>query len=354
MSSFADRSGVGGRWSLRPALLGLLVLAGCAADETRTVTEESFTAQRIVISQFIGTLVIETMDGPGVIALRVTANAAQRELLPIRVSGGTLNIAWEGEPDRRRQWHEFWRGRWMADLNDLDRYPTISLRVPRSLAIEVRDIIGRWTIGDRGGDLTIVAERGSGTVGTTETANITVTGDTDIEFGAVAQLLNVSIPGSGRVRVVSAGRAVLSIPGSGAINVGPIANDLTVAIAGSGSVLAGNAGSADIAVHGSGDVEIGLVGGSLNINILGSGDVRAGSVNGPFRANIAGSGDIDIGVGRAAPFDVSIPGSGDVRFGGTAVDPVARIFGSGNVYIAAVEGQITSQILGTGRVQVGG
>ena len=44
----------------------------------------------------------------------------------------------------------------------------------------------------------------------------------------------------------------------------------------------------------------------------------------------------------ADPFKVDIAGSGDVRFGGTANNPDVSVMGSGDVWIAAYTGTLSS------------
>ena len=335
------------------AFAALSLLAGCGGNSGPVVVDESYAADRVVIRDFIGTLVIETSDEGGEVNLHLEATQAQLDLLPIRLSGDTLNIEWEGEPDRRRAWYEFWRGRWMVDLNRLDQYPTLVLTVPVDIEIEVDAIIGRWTVEDRAGRLIFAAESGSGTIGATEMAEISITGDADLEIGSVAERLEIAVTGSGTVVGTEATRAELSVAGSGELSLGNIAGGLVVNVSGSGKVVIGDADSASVSVSGSGSVRLGSVAEGLRAGVEGSGAVLAVLVNGAFDATVTGSGRIEVGDGRASPFAAVIAGSGSVRFWGTAVDPVATLSGSGSVFLGVVEGELTSRTSGAGRVQVG-
>ena len=220
----------------------LTALSACAGGGEIVELDESHDADRLIIRDFIGTLTIVTTEPGGDIAVHVAVRRSQQALLPIGLSGDALTIAWEGEPDRTRRWWEFWRGRWMADLSELDRYPTVEIAVPADVEIEIDNFIGAWTIGDRDGHLAFEAERGSGTIGTTETAAIAISGDAEIELGPVTRHLDGAVAGSGTLRASAAGSAELSIAGSGEVALGDVAGGLTVNIAGSGGAVIGDTG----------------------------------------------------------------------------------------------------------------
>lgn len=336
-------------------LLGLAVavLAACSGNGDPVSVEETYDADRVVIRDFIGRLTIETAEAGGEIELRLESRSDQVDILPRGVRDGVLTIEWYGEPDRERGWWEFWRGRWAADLDRLDDYPDLVLMVPDDTEIEILNITGEWKIDDRDAHLVVGADRGVGVIGATNSLDLRIAGDAEVEHGPVAGLLEVSIAGSGSVSGGTAGSAAIAIAGSGDIIMGGVAGDVSVDIAGSGEAIVGNAARARTSISGSGNVRFGALDGSLDATIRGSGHVFADSVAGGFSATISGSGSVEVAAGRAAPFDATISGSGDVQFNGTAVDPSAVLSGSGDVFIAVLEGNLSSRTSGSGRVEIG-
>lgn len=333
------------------ALAAALLLSACGAGGEPAQIDESFAVERIVIRNFIGMLEIVTAEAGSETTLHVDATQSQLELLPIEESGETLTIAWEGEPDRPRRWYEFWRGRWMLDLDDIEHYPSMTLTVPAGVEIEVEGMIGYWAIGDREGHLQFEAERGEGTIGATRTAEIAISGSADLEIGPVSVALDAGISGSGSLRIASAATAAIAVSGSGDVEIGPVGGDLTLAVSGSGSIAASDAGNVEVAVSGSGSVALGAVAG-LDAAVHGSANITAAEVVGAFQASVSGSGGISVDSGRAEPFDVTISGSGSVRFEGTAVNPSANISGSGGLVIGIVVGELDATTAGTGNVRV--
>lgn len=348
-----DRRRQTGRLRLLPAGLLLLVLSACGVPGgAATTTEEAYAASRVVIDNFVGTLTVETVPDGAEVSLSITANDGQRDLLPVRLDGDTLTIVWEGRPDRRAAFFEFWRDHGDANLREIDRYPTLVLRAPAGVALEIDDIVGRWTVGDRTGPLVFTAERGSGTIGTTRIAELVVVGDGTINAGAVTESLEANIPGSGRIEVASAATAELTLSGSGGLRIGDIAGALTATISGSGDVVAGAADIAQLILSGSGEIAIGAVARSLTASISGSGRIIAASVGETFAATLSGSGAVEVAAGRAT-VEATLSGSGALMFRGTAVNPVVRVSGSGGVVLGAVEGQLRETVTGSGRVTVG-
>ncbi len=334
------------------ALAVLTLLAACGGGGGPATVDHSYNADRLVIHDFIGTLAIETVPAGGEIGLHVDATRAQLDLLPISLSGNTLTIEWNGVPDRAPHWYEFWRGRWMFEMRDIDQYPTVTLTVPEDVDIDINGLIGRWTVGDRQGSLAFGAERGTGTIEATRTAQIGLSGDADVQIGPVAELLTAAISGSGSLTGNGAGRADLAMSGSGRMSIGDVAGSLTISIAGSGQVTVGDADSVVATVSGSGVARLGSVAAGLRASVQGSGVVTAASASGAFAANVSGSGSVSVDAGRGSPFEVTIAGSGSVRFAGIAVDPVVRVSGSGAVVLGAVEGRLDQATAGSGGVQV--
>jgi hypothetical protein len=340
------------RFTFIAAILSAATLSACAGSDPITAVDEDYAAERLVIRDFIGTLTIETTQAGGDVSLHVEATEDQAELLPIDLAGGVLTIEWEGEPDRLRRWYEFWRGRWMADPNALEQYPTLVLAVPANVEIDIEGLIGHWTIDDREGHISFTAERGSGSIGALRSADIAISSDADLEVGPVRELLSASVAGSGSLSAGDSGRADVSLAGSGEILLGTVAGDLNISVSGSGSTVAGDAAHIDVAVSGSGSVRLGAADAGFLAVVQGSGSVTADRVDGEFQVSVSGSGRVVVDDGRGSPFEVSITGSGSVRFGGTAVDPIARISGSGGLILGAVEGELDAATAGAGRVQI--
>lgn len=335
------------------AVLGLvLLLAACGGAGPVTTTEEAYTASRLVVERFIGTLIIESTDGGGEIGVSVQATDAQRAILPIAVEGDALVVNWEGQPDRRRRWFEFWRDD-SFNLDDVASYPVVTISVPIAAAIEIRDIAGLWTVGDRDGPLSLAAQNGRGTVGATVTANIAISGAADLAMGPVSLRLETGIAGSGSVEVERAGLVVLTVAGSGTFTIGDIDSDLTATLAGSGRIVAGDIARVNLEVSGSGVVSLGAIHEALEATLAGSGALEVASLDGPLDIEINGSARVAIAGGRAAPVNIAVAGSGDIRFDGVAVDPVIRMTGDGSIHFGAVEGQVDQRSTGSGRLTIG-
>ena len=232
--------------------------------------------------------------------------------MPIELDGGTLTIEWDGEPDRLRRWYEFWRGRWMADPNALERYPTIVLSVPADVEVDIESIIGHWTIGDREGHISFGAERVSGSIGAPRSADISISGDAELELGAVREMLSASVAGSGSLRAGDAGDADISLAGSGDVTLDSVAGDLTANVSGSGWIVAGDASRAEITVSGSGSVRFGAASSGLLAVVQGSGNVSADSVTGVFEALVSGSGGLILGAVEGQ-LDAATTGAGRVQ-----------------------------------------
>ena len=139
---------------------------------------------------------------------------------------------------------------------------------------------GDWTVANVSGPLT-VHTAGSGDVraGDAASADIAVSGSSDVFTHAVRGGLRAHVSGSGDV------------------TAGSISGPLDVNIAGSGNVTvhSGAASSMRVSVAGSGDVRFGGVAQTLDASIAGSGDVAVRRVTGEISRHIAGSGEIKLG-----------------------------------------------------------
>lgn len=145
----------------------------------------------------------------------------------------------------------------------------------------------------------------------------------------------------------------LSNAGCGDWTIANVAGQLKLNQTGSGDTFTGSAAGAVIHVAGSGDIKTMAIKGPLEISMAGSGDVRAASVDGPLNIKAAGSGDVKVAAGRVDAMSVAVAGSGDVDFGGVAQSLKARIAGSGDVRVREVKGEVSKTIMGSGAVTIG-
>lgn len=156
-------------------------------------------------------------------------------------------------------------------------------------------------------------------------------------YGAVgpgARSLELHSGGCGQWTVANvSGPANISVGGSGRVRMGEV-QQLTASIGGSGTVTARVA-------HG------------VKASIGGSGDVRVGRVEGPIEIRIGGSGDVRLDAGRSNQVDVSIAGSGNVHFDGIADRVAVATVGSGDVYIREVTGPVSRSTVGSGKLRIG-
>ncbi|MDO8910547.1 MAG: DUF2807 domain-containing protein [Phenylobacterium sp.] len=223
-----------------------------------------------------------------------------------------------------------------------------------SLPLQVRSAGGK-TIVDGDLDRKIKSCRSEG-----GKARVYVAGVGDIAYEDMPQIV-VRMPKDARIE---AGGAVfgsvgktnsleLSNAGCGDWTVGNVAGKLSINIAGSGDTHAGSSGQALLRVAGSGDVRTQAINGALEISVAGSGDVNVTSIAGPLSVKIAGSGDVNIRAGKASEMEASIAGSGSVDFGGVAGSLNAKIAGSGDVHVESVTGEVSKAIVGSGNVSVG-
>lgn len=282
---------------LMAAAMPLALLAGTAAAQELTASQ-AFQASRVQIDALVGNLkIIVLQDHPGIeVALAGSSEMIQK--VRLSTSGDAMVLSMEGmEGD---WWDDMWD--WSSvSPEDL----SVTITVATGTPVKVDNYIG------------------------------------DAEIGDIEAALKLNTSG-GEVRAGRVTSAHVAIAGSGDIVVGAVAGDLDASIAGSGSVRSGDAHSADVEIAGGGEVSVGTVNGDLDIDIAGSGEVYAIAVNGKVNIDVAGSGDVKIDGGIADPFKVDIAGSGDVRFGGTANNPDVSVMGSGDVWIAAYTGTLSS------------
>lgn len=124
--------------------------------------------------------------------------------------------------------------------------------------------------------------------------------------------------------------------------------------------------------RGSGDIDVsGVNNRELELVTQGSGNIRADGRTGRLDAKIEGSGDAELRAMQAARADVSVSGSGDAWIGSIA-DLTARSYGSGDVHVVgqtrsadvgvygsgdawvATSGNLIARTYGSGDVHVSG
>lgn len=281
------------------AAMALPVLAADPAAQVRTPTQ-TFVVKALKIDDLVGNLSVEVKDaGP----TELTLSGAQWGIdrMRVRQDGDVLRISAE---DRDGVWN--WRSWFDFRHGDKSKKSLLTVRlvVPRGMAIDVDDFVGRADIGNTEGPLTFE-----------------VAGRTDTQIGNVA-------------------RAHIVLSGSGKVSVGRVSGDLHAETVGSGNIRVGNAKATHAEISGAGTVALADVAGPLHVEIAGAGNFSAHGVNGPVHVEIAGAGAVAISEGLADPLHVETIGSGKVSFGGVAVNPHVEAVGSGRVQIKSYRGKL--------------
>ncbi|HEY5337705.1 MAG TPA: DUF2807 domain-containing protein [Rhizomicrobium sp.] len=299
------------------AVAALLVTAGGAdAGQDRTWTQppaQTFNAHTITLDHVIADVTIAVRDGgPATVSIQ-----GPRYLVnEIHAQGANNALTITGPDSYGNNSVNVWDWTKWFDYSDVQEgHLKIALTVARGSDVNARHMIGDLSAGDLGGHLYIE----------------TISGD--VKVGRVAD-------------------AKLKVVGGGDISVAGVQNSLQLDIAGSGDVKVGNVGgAAGVTVAGSGNTTLGTVGSGVNANIAGSGDLVVQNVNGPVSISMAGSGDVKIAGGNANPLKISMVGGGDFSFAGTAVNPTISAIGSGDVWLAAYTGHLSSS--GMADVRIG-
>ncbi len=158
------------------------------------------------------------------------------------------------------------------------------------------------------------------------------------------------------VRAGDVGGAAIEVSGCGDIIIGNVKNSLELNGSGSGDFMARDVGKdALVDISGSGDVKLGRVGNFLSLNLSGSGDSEVGDIQGRANVDVSGSGNVEIASAKELQLQASgsgdikvkggkgainarLSGSGDIEYRGTAVNPVVRSYGSGEVKFNNISG----------------
>lgn len=285
----------------------LLSAGGADAAQDRSWTKlppQNFDVRNLSLDHVIADVTVNVRDGKGT---SVEIQGPRYLVNDMRTQSGGSTVSISGPANDNRNFNVWDVSKWF-DYSDVgeDQKVKVWVTVPRGSDVRAKHMIGDLTVGDTNGPLYV------------ETVS------SDVKVGRVSE-------------------AKLKIVGGGDISVSGVQGMLSLDIAGSGDVRVGNVGgAAAITVAGSGDSSISNVGGGLNANIAGSGDLKVGNVNGPVTVSMAGSGDVSIAGGKADPLKVSLVGGGDLSFGGLAVNPTISSMGSGDIWIRAYNGHLSS------------
>ncbi|MEO7393570.1 MAG: head GIN domain-containing protein [Chitinophagaceae bacterium] len=110
-------------------------------------------------------------------------------------------------------------------------------------------------------------------------------------------------------------------------------------------------GKTDIAVSGSGNLKLNFDSfKDLDLSLSGSGnvDLKSGNTNN-LNAKISGSGNIDCSTVTSKDVDAKISGSGNIKvYASNSID--AKISGSGNVFYKGSAQNVSSKVVGSGKV----
>jgi hypothetical protein len=106
----------------------------------------------------------------------------------------------------------------------------------------------------------------------------------------------------------------------------------------------------NVTIRGSGDVRlVGVDNAALSLVIRGSGDIVAQGRTGDLSVRILGSGETDVRALRSAAADVRVQGSGDIHVATNgALD--ASVSGSGTIYYAGNPRPLNVRRSGTGEI----
>lgn len=111
-------------------------------------------------------------------------------------------------------------------------------------------------------------------------------------------------------------------------------------------------GRLQASVLGGDDIKAGKVA-DASLSVQGSGDIFVASVEGNLSMSVQGSGDIRVRGGTVGNLNVSVMGSGDARFNGEATDASLSVMGSGDIDVGYVKNKPITNVMGHGDINVG-
>jgi hypothetical protein len=154
---------------------------------------------------------------------------------------------------------------------------------------------------------------------------------------------------------VPAGMAIdIKNGGSTDYVVGPVAGSLHAHLAGSGYLTVESATDLDVHISGSSNVNVRQTQGPAEVHIAGSGNVRIGDAEmHSLKIKVSGSGNVQIDNGGIGTLDASVSGSGMLKIMATVTDATLSTVGSGDIEIAKVTGNLSSNKAGSGTIHAG-
>lgn len=197
-------------------------------------------------------------------------------------------------------------------------------------------------------DTLVIQDKGNGEGRSRDTNIVIDGGGSSISIGGGS----ISI---GECRVVGRGTVVVSGGGESdtKVSVG-IPNGSAVKVVGvQGDVTIGNTdGLLHASVLGSYSIKAGRVR-DATLSVQGSGEIYVGAVDGNLSMSIQGSGDIRVCSGSVGLLNTNVMGSGDARFNGKALDANLSVMGSGNIEVTSVKNRPSKSVMGSGDIKVG-
>lgn len=167
-------------------------------------------------------------------------------------------------------------------ITDITRKITVSIKVPAGTAIDIKNGGSTdYAIGAVGGSLRArLAGSGDMTAEGVSDLALDIAGSSDARFVQLSGPADISIAGSGDVRIANATVPSMKIDvrGSGNVSVeqGQIGS-LSASVAGSGDLrIRANVQDAALSTVGSGDIDVAKVAGTLSSSKAGSGSIRIG------------------------------------------------------------------------------
>lgn len=294
------------------ASLTAMFASGPAVTAKGGPVDQSFTVRRVRLDDLVAQVELVTVPQAGPVRVQASGTPETMKEFHLRVVGDELVVRLDSdEQEAWFPWNLFnlWsRDRKVQDLR-------VRVTAPTGTPYDIDGMVGHVNAGDLDAPLRLDGHA------------------LEARFGRV-QSAKVGVAGSGR------------------INIGAVKEVIEIEVAGSGNISAASAQSAEIEIAGGGNVSLGPLEGGVTAEVAGSGDIRVARVNGPVEIEIAGSGGILIEGGQATEFGVVIAGSGDVMFKGHAVNPRVEIAGSGDITVGSYSGNLDQSIAGSGDFKV--
>jgi len=248
---------------------------------------------------------------------------------------------------------------WLSGLLYEKPTLTLAIKVPDGSAIEISDGgVARYTIGAVGGVLTMTFS-GSGGVKAVNSKDLSITlsGSGAADIGDVDGRLKARISGSGDLSIshLHAPSSEVELSGSGNIKATDgDAGALSGSVHGSGNLMLPAAAATRVSASGSGDISVKSVKGVFDAKLSGSGNLSVDAID-TSAANIQTSGHsvVKLGNGSIGAFSLSSAGASDIDVAAVVTDANISMVGAGEVRIAKLTGHVSQSVTGAGRVVIG-